>query len=335
MRALAVVGLAFGVALLIGFGWVFHGPALLGALALGFWPLAAAVAYRLPTLALYAASWRLLIPPGGRPRFRTLLRLRWIGESVNSLLPTAQIGGDMVRAQLLAAQGVDGGAAAAAMIGDIAVGTLTQALFGMAGLLAFAEDAGRGPVHSVALGSVLLFAAAAVLLGLLHVGAGRLLARVPVVGRIGTRAKTLAGGIAATDAGMKALTRRQGALVASAAWHLTGWLSHVGETWLVLALSGVRVSFPAALAIESLSATARAAAFFVPGGLGVQEAMVLYLCHRLGVPLEQALALGLVKRFREIAVGVPGLIAWALAERAPLNRRRARARAGLSESCDV
>jgi putative membrane protein len=335
MRTFAFVGLGFGIGLLVGFGWVFRGPTLLGALALGLWPVVAATAYRVPALAIYAWSWGLMVPPAERPRFRTLLRLRWIGEAVNSLLPTAQIGGDLVRAQLLAAQKVDGGAAAAAMIADIAVGTLTQGLFGIAGLLAFAEDLGGGPVRSIALGSLLLLGAAVVLLGLLHVGAGRVLARVPFAGRLGTRAKTLAGGIAATDAGMKALTRRPDALVASAGWHLAGWFSHVGETWLVLALCGARVSWTAALAIESLSATARAAAFFVPGGIGVQEGMVLYLCRRLGVPLEQALALGLVKRFREIAVGLPGLVAWALAERSPLARRRARARRGLSESCDA
>ena len=240
MRWFVFVGLGFGIGLLAGFGWVFPGPALAGALALGLWPVVAAAAYRVPTLAIYAWSWRLLVPPGERPRFRTLLRLRWIGEAVNSLIPTAQIGGDLVRAQLLAAAGVDGGAAAAAMIADIAVGTLTQALFGIAGLLAFAEDLPGGPGRSIAFGSVALFAAALGLLALLHVGAGRLLARVPFAGRLGTRAKTLAGGIAATDAGMRALTRRPDALVASAGWHLAGWFSHVGETWLVLALCGAR-----------------------------------------------------------------------------------------------
>ncbi|HVV51672.1 MAG TPA: lysylphosphatidylglycerol synthase domain-containing protein [Polyangia bacterium] len=334
MRSLLFVGLVFGIGLLAGLGWVVHGPLLAGALAMGFWPVLAASAYRVPTLAIYAWSWRLLLPAAGRPRFTTLWRLRWIGESVNSLLPAAQIGGDLVRAQLVAAQGVDGGAAAAALVADVAVGTLTQALFGIAGLLAFAAVGLAGELgRSIALGSLLLLAAAAAMLGVLHVGAGRVLARIPLAGRLGTRAKTLAGGVAATDAGMKALIRRPRALVASAGWHFLGWLSHVGETWLVLALCGARVSWTAALAIESLSATVRAAAFFVPGGIGVQEGTLVYLCRHLGVPLEPALALGLVKRFREIVVGVPGLVAWALAERAPLDRRRPRGR--LSESCDV
>lgn len=335
MRAITFVGLGLGVGLLVAFGWLFRGPTLVGALALGLWPVVAATAYRVPTLAIYAWSWGLLVPPGERPRFRTLLRLRWIGEAVNSLLPTAQIGGDLVRAQLLAAQGVDGGAAAAAMLADIAVGTLTQGLFGIAGLLAFARDLGGAPGRSIGLGSLFLLGAAVVMLGVLHVGAGRVLARVPFAVRLSARAKTLAGGIAATDAGMRALTSRPHALVASAAWHLAGWFSHVGETWLVLALCGARVSFTAALAIEALSATARAGAFFLPGGIGVQEGIIVYLSRRLGVPLEQALALALVKRFREIAVGLPGLAAWALAERFPLARRRARARGAFSEDCDA
>jgi putative membrane protein len=335
MRAFTFLGLGLGVGLLVGLGWLFHGPMLVRALALGPWPLVAAAAYRVPTLAIYAWSWGLLVPPAERPRFPTLLRLRWIGEAVNSLLPTAQIGGDLVRAQLLAAEKVDGGAAAAAMLADVAVGTLTQALFGIAGLLAFARVLGHEAGGSLGLGSLFLLGAALVVFGLLHVGAGRVIARLPFVGRLSARAKTLAGGIAATDAGIKALSNRPGALVASAAWHLAGWFSHVGETWMVLALCGARVSFTAALAIESLSATARAGAFFLPGGIGLQEGLIVYLCRRLGVPLEQALALALVKRFREIVVGLPGLVAWALAERSPLARRRARARRRFSEDCDA
>src|SRR5919109_188305 len=58
-----------------------------------------AAAHILP-LAAEAMGWRFLIEPSQRPRFATLLWGRWIGESVDTLLPVAQIGGDLVRIRI-------------------------------------------------------------------------------------------------------------------------------------------------------------------------------------------------------------------------------------------
>jgi len=337
MRLLLLTGSAFGIGLLLTLGWVFHGPTLTGALEIGVLPILCASAYRPFSLALYTWSWRFLIPAAGRPRFLTLWRLRWIGEAINGLVPAAQIGGDLTRAQLLAARGPGGAAAGAAMVADVAVGTFTQALFGIAGLAALAAIGSgvQGRLGKLILvGSLVTLAGGVALLGLLRAGGGEfLLARLPIARRLGTRGKALTDGVASLDAAMKRLARRPRALAAAGIWHLLGWFSQVVETWGVLALCGARVSWSAALAIESLSAAARAAAFFVPGGLGVQEGALFYLCRHLGVPPEPALALGLVKRLREIVVGLPGLVAWAIAERAPLNRLRARLRAFWSRRC--
>jgi putative membrane protein len=329
MRFVLLGGLLLGIALLTLLGWIFHGPTLTGALEIGLLPVVCASAYRPFSLAIYTWSWRFLIPAAGRPRFLTLWRLRWIGEAINGLIPAAQIGGDLTRAQLLAARGTGAAAAGAAMVGDVAVGTFTQALFAIAGFAALAAI-GVG-VHGrlgklIVVGSVVLLAGGGALLGLLGAGGSELLARLPIARRLGTRGKALTDGVASIDAAMKALARQRRALATAAFWHLAGWASHVVETWGVLLLCGARVSWSEALAIESLSAAARAAAFFVPGGLGVQEGAVFYLCRHLGVAPEPALALGLVKRLREIVVGLPGLVAWGIAERAPLARLRARLR---------
>ncbi len=44
-------------------------------------------------------------------------------------------------------------------------------------------------------------------------------------------------------------------------------------------------------------------------GLGMQDGALVLLCSQLGIGAEGALALALVKRFREVAIGLPGLIA--------------------------
>jgi uncharacterized membrane protein YbhN (UPF0104 family) len=64
----------------------------------------------------------------------------------------------------------------------------------------------------------------------------------------------------------------------------------------------------------------RNAAFVAPSGLGVQEGAYALLGPLFGLPVEAALALSLLKRARDIAVGVPMLLSWQLAE----SRRRLR-----------
>lgn len=61
---------------------------------------------------------------------------------------------------------------------------------------------------------------------------------------------------------------------------------------------------------ESLGQAVRAAAFAVPGALGVQEGGYVVLGGALGIPPDTCLALSLAKRAREILLGLPGLLAW-------------------------
>ena len=74
----------------------------------------------------------------------------------------------------------------------------------------------------------------------------------------------------------------------------------------------------AALILESLSTAVRSGAFAVPGALGVQEGGFVLLGPMVGVSAETALALSLVKRFRELLVGCGGLLAWMTLEHASL-----------------
>ena len=54
--------------------------------------------------------------------------------------------------------------------------------------------------------------------------------------------------------------------------------------------------------------------FFVPGALGIQEGGYVVVGRLLGIPAEMGLALALIRRVRELAFGIPGLIAWQIIE---------------------
>jgi putative membrane protein len=329
-----------GLLMLAGLVLALSPTAIAAALTTSAEPVLAASLYRIVPILSNALSWRALIPPESRPRTGTLLRLRWIGESVNALLPVAQVGGDLVRARLLNRAGAKGSHAAASMVADLAVGAASQVAFTVMGVVALVSSGAgalggtRGQVgRAVALAAVLTAVGAGALLAVARIGIGRIITAVPFLrrGSAATGADgegSLAERAASIDHAFRAVLARRGQLLRAFAWHLGGWVSQVGETWLILQLLRSSVSFSAALAIETLAATARSAAFLVPGGLGVQEGALVLAASHFGVDGPHALALGIVKRMREVITGAPGILAWVVSERRALDRflRRRRPR---------
>ena len=62
---------------------------------------------------------------------------------------------------------------------------------------------------------------------------------------------------------------------------------------------------------------ARSLGFVLPAGLGAQEAGLAAVAVALGVPLEEAVAMSMLKRLREVLMNLPGLIAWRWSQRHP------------------
>ncbi len=98
----------------------------------------------------------------------------------------------------------------------------------------------------------------------------------------------------------RALGRRGGGW--AGVLYLLMWLSEASEGYLLLRLLGVPVSFPEAFAMEAVISVARSLAFFVPAGLGVQDASYVAFLRAggAGVSLELAAAFALLKRTREL-----------------------------------
>jgi uncharacterized membrane protein YbhN (UPF0104 family) len=112
------------------------------------------------------------------------------------------------------------------------------------------------------------------------------------------------------------------ALAQASAIHVLAWALGTFEVWLALTAMGVHVGLAEALVIESLGMAARSAGFVVPGALGVQEAGFILVCGLFQIHPDTAIALSMVKRVRELAVGLPGLIAWQWSEGKHLVRKR-------------
>ncbi|MGE3783106.1 MAG: lysylphosphatidylglycerol synthase domain-containing protein, partial [Alphaproteobacteria bacterium] len=115
---------------------------------------------------------------------------------------------------------------------------------------------------------------------------------------------------------------RRGAAVAAGAYHLGAWLLGAVEIWAVLYAVGRPMGPAECIIIESLSMAARSAGFFVPGALGVQELGLVIVGGLVGLHADTAMQIAVVKRLRDVAIGVPGLVIWQWLEgrRSPATR---------------
>jgi putative membrane protein len=310
-RSVAYGGLAVGLALftaLVAYQGVRE---VARALATGGAGLLGVALFHLVPMFADAMGWRRVLGTRGQPRISTMWFARWVGESVNALLPVMQIGGNVAKARVIARRGVPGPVAGASVVVDVTLVMLSQLVFTVAGIvLLIGHLGGRTLLPAAATGLGLGGLALAGFVVAQRLGLFASAARVlSSLRRRGARG-ALVGDAEALDAVVARLYRDRRALIASAAWHLASWVAGTGEVWLALRVLGHPADLWTATLLESLGQAVRAAAFAVPGALGVQEGGFLLLGAALGIAPETALALSLAKRVREIVLGLPGLVAW-------------------------
>src|SRR6266498_5737470 len=106
------------------------------AFAVAGWAIVGVIAYHFVVpVFLDAIAWWVLFPRSDRLPLRKLLWMRWIGESVSTLVPSAAVGGDIVRARLAAITGARLPVAAGTVLVDVTLGVFTQAAFTLLGLV--------------------------------------------------------------------------------------------------------------------------------------------------------------------------------------------------------
>src|SRR5256886_7166269 len=121
------------------------------------WWIAAVVIYHLVVpVWLDALAWWALFPSAERLSLWQLFWMRWIGESVSTLVPSAAVGGDVVRARLAALDGASIPTAAASVLVDITLGVFVQIGFTLLGLGLIVSVTGRqGFVRPTLIGAVI------------------------------------------------------------------------------------------------------------------------------------------------------------------------------------
>jgi putative membrane protein len=290
------------------------------------WRLAPITLFHILPLSLSALSWRELMATSCRLSVASASWIRWIRESINNLLPVASIGGDVAGVRLTHLQGVAAAQAAASVVVDTTVGVATQLAFVSAGVVLLMLRSTDGAALLTARIVLIGIAGFVIVMALfvwvqhrnmLFVSTGLVRRLLPEQWR-----STVSEGASAIDDEVVATYRRGPALLRASALRLAAWVIGAGEVWLVTYFLGRSLSVIDALILESLGNGIYAAAFIVPGALGVLEGGFVMFGALFALPADISLSISLSKRVRELLLGLPGLLAWQWTETHSFLRRK-------------
>jgi len=290
------------------------------AIAAARYGLLAIIALHFVQLVPETLAWAVLLPR--EHRRRSLYWISWVGESVGTLLPVATVGGDVLRARMAAVRGVPGPLAASSVLVDVTLSVVVQVVYTCVGLVLLVMAVGRSHiVWPATVGTLLLLLGVAGFYFVQRYGVFRLIAAAVSRFAKGSSWQDLVRQGDEFDAETRKLYGQPWALLANGFFTFVCWLVTAAEVWVALRAVGIHAGFAEACILESVSRAVRSGAFVVPGALGLQEGGYLVVGRLLGIDPGTAMALALIRRVRELAFGVPGLVVWNVAEWRRLWRR--------------
>ena len=294
---------------------------ILDALArLGVAGFAVIVAVHLAVMLVMGIAWRQL----GGVSLPGFLQARLLRDSASEVLPLSQVGGFVLGGRALVLSGARAALASALTVVDVTAELVAQMGYTILGLVLLAA---LRPGTGIAQSAKVAVLAMLVLIGgflwvQVHGAAGAVRLVMKLAGFLGMGGEDAPDHGAALQRELARLHRMPRALIGCTLWHLLCWGMVGLETWLLCRLLGAPVGVGAALVIDSLISGLRSVAFMVPQALGVQEGGYIMLGALFGLSPEVALALSLVRRARDLAIGVPVLAVWQMVEsRRALARR--------------
>ena len=300
---------------LIAVGWLVYRYRVdvlrgISAMGLGITWLAAVYALH---LAIAAIGWGALVRSA---RWWHCLIGVWIGTSVNTLIPTATVGGEVVKARVLTRFKVATPSAIASVLADTAAQGYSLVLWVAVGLLALlALDADAQLISAITVFCALYLAGIGTFTWLQMRGPAGLLGRA--LERF-TQQRTFAALASAEsiDAVLARLHATPWPMLRATLWRTLARIALTLEVWAAAALMGLPIGLLEALVLKSVTGAARGAAFFVPNGVGVQELAFVVTANALNIDPGLAVAVSIAIRIRELAVSAPALLVWYRIERA-------------------
>lgn len=269
-----------------------------------------------------AIAWKWIYPAADTLKNRTFIMGMWIGQSLNRLLPTASIGGDVVRGRLLIIKNEDETDVVTSLIADKtahASGTLMLLVLGLIMIMTRVTD--------VKIIAGLILACALLTVGIFlfirlqrNAGVSALLAKWEndengLISRAKDSAQTI-------ESKLEEIYAKPKGFIHSVLIRVASSTAMAAEIWVAAWLIGSPISVVEAITLRLVSFGVRSMAFVVWGGLGIQEGAYALMSTFVGLPPATLVAISLATRVREIVVAIPGVIAWLTAEGLRATRKK-------------
>jgi putative membrane protein len=259
--------------------------------------------------ALLGLCWFVLRPTGPAWRLPVLIWGRMVRDAAGQCLPFSLVGGFVLGARAVTLEGVAWPDAAATTVVDLSAEFVAQIGLVVIGVFILSCRAPHASlIRPVCIGVAVSLAAAAGLVWLQR-GAGSPL--IAVSRRLlGNWSRTAEPQMAAIQNRLAGLYEARWRVALCTVLHLACWFGTGVASWIAFRLLGADIDLLGALGIEALLHAVLAMAILVPGYAGVQEAAYVAVGSLFGQPAELALSVSLLRRARDVALGVPILLLW-------------------------
>ncbi len=251
-------------------------------------------------------GWKYALHPDERSKVSwiNLFRARLAGEAVNYVTPAASVGGEPVKAVILSKRyGVPMPEGMASVVVAKTTMALSMLFFSLAGIVLASISYPLPGLLKRWLGGVMVVLSGSLALFIL--------AQFLKPFQRGSRAfswihprwfDSLQAKMQSWDGAILRLYRQSpGSIFRSLLFHFLGWLAGAAEVFFVFKLLHFPISIPAAFCLEALWVLLRSGAFMIPASLGASEGFMVLVCSGLGISSVAGLAVGLIRRVREMA----------------------------------
>jgi len=314
-KILSYIGLFVGLAVMTGLiAWQGLGDVSDIILASG-WPILLVPLAWSPTVFLGTLSWQLLFDPANQPSYRKLFMALWMGRSINTLLPVASIGGEVVKARMLILWGYPKAESSASVVVDKTVQVFGTIIWGLIGVVLLVHYSVEQDLIAAALtGFAILGAGAAGFVMVQKVGIASAMVKSAHKMTKADMFENMKEGANDVDVCVKDTYGRPRRLLLSTLWRTVTLLLQTAEVWAAAYVLGHPITLMEAMFLKSMTSTLSDVAFIIPNAYGIQEGAFVVLGAMIGLPPDLMLAVSLSIRIRELIIDVPGLVIWQQAE---------------------
>lgn len=317
----ALLGLALATYLVAyaGIGAVFS-----AVVAVGWGGFALLCLYVLGLFVVLGCAWCVLLPESSLADLRVFVWARMVREAASDVLPFSQFGGLVLGARAAILHGISDSLVYASTIVDVTTEMLAQIAYVAMGVLildlhAPPSSSAQSLIKALLIGVVCAVAAAGIFIALQRHG-HRVIEKFTARLLPGALGRTMA-----VNAALSSIYGSRARVAGSIVLHSVGWIASAIGIWIAFRLIGMRVELKSVLALEALVSAIRSTAVFIPHALGAQEAAYAVLSPLFGIGAEFGLAVSVLKRARDLAIGIPILLIWQAIE-----GHRARSRPAVS-----